>query len=85
MLFASLLVILDVIDQYPSSANLLGIANANTVLFFYSSCRKGRMFGSFSFSSVAQSSPTLCDPMNRSTPGLPAHHQLLEFTLTHVH
>ena len=37
------------------------------------------------FSSVAQSSPTLCDPMNRSTPGLPVHHQLPEFTQTHVH
>ena len=35
--------------------------------------------------SVAQSCPTLCDPMNRSTPGLPVHHQLPEFTLTHVH
>ena len=35
--------------------------------------------------SVAQSCPTLCDPMNRSTPGLPVHHQLLEFTRTHVH
>ena len=34
--------------------------------------------------SVAQSCPTLCDPMNRSTPGLPVHHQLLEFTQTHV-
>ena len=39
----------------------------------------------FWFSSVAQSCPTLCDPMNRSTPGLPVHHQLLEFTQTHVH
>ena len=37
------------------------------------------------FSSVVQSCPTLCDPMNRSTPGLPVHHQLLEFTQTHVH
>ena len=35
-------------------------------------------------SSVAQSCPTLCDPMNRSTPGLPVHHQLSEFTQTHV-
>ena len=35
--------------------------------------------------SVAQSCPTLFDPMNRSTPGLPVHHQLLEFTETHVH
>ena len=37
------------------------------------------------FSSVAQSSPTLCDPIDCSTPGLPVHHQLLEFTQTHVH
>ena len=36
------------------------------------------------FSSVAQSCPTLCDPMNCSLPGLPVHHQLLEFTQTHV-
>ena len=35
--------------------------------------------------SVAQSCPTLCGPMNRSTPGLPVHHQLPEFTETHVH
>ena len=35
--------------------------------------------------SVTQSCPTLCDPMNRSTPGLPVHHKLLEFTETHVH
>ena len=37
------------------------------------------------FSSVAQSCPTLCDPMDCSTPGPPVHHQLLEFTQTHVH
>ena len=36
-------------------------------------------------SSVAQSCPNLCDPMNCSTPGLPVHHQLLESTQTHVH
>ena len=40
---------------------------------------------SVQFSSVAQSCPTLCDPMSRSTPGLPVHHQLPEFTQTHVH
>ena len=40
---------------------------------------------SVQFSSVVQSCPTFCDPMNRSTPGLPVHHQLLEFTPTHVH
>ena len=36
-------------------------------------------------SKVTQSCPTLCDPMNCSTPGLPVHHQLPEFTQTHVH
>ena len=40
---------------------------------------------SVQFSSIAQSCLTLCDPMNRSTPGLLVHHQLLEFTQTHVH
>ena len=40
---------------------------------------------SVQFSSVAQSCPTLCDPMNCSTPGLPVHHQLPEFTQTHIH
>ena len=42
-------------------------------------------FSSGQFSSVTQSCPTLCDPMNCSTPGLPVHHQLPEFTQTHVH
>ena len=40
---------------------------------------------SVQFSSVAQSCVTLCDPMNCSTPGLPVHHQLPDFTQTHVH
>ena len=40
---------------------------------------------SVQFSSFTQSCPTLCDPMNRSMPGLPVHHQLLEFTQTHFH
>ena len=43
------------------------------------------MTASVQFSSVAQSCPSLCDPMNHSTPGLPVHHQLPEFTQTHVH
>ena len=40
---------------------------------------------SVQFSSVSQSCSTLCNPMNCSTPGLPVHHQLPEFTQTHVH
>ena len=49
-------------------------------------CKKAdkHQFSQFS-RSVTQSCPTLCDPMNRSTPGLPVHHQLPEFTQTHVH
>ena len=42
-------------------------------------------FSSVQFSSVAQSCPTLCYPVDYSTPGLPVHHQLPEFTQTHVH
>ena len=41
--------------------------------------------GSVQFSSVAQSCPTLCDPMDRSMPSHPVHHQLPEFTQIHVH
>ena len=43
------------------------------------------VLSSVQFSPVTQSCPTLFDPMNRSTPGLPVHHQLLEFIQTHVH
>ena len=48
-------------------------------------CLLACMFSSVQFSSVTQSCLTLCDPMNRSTPGLPVCHQLPEFTQTHVH
>ena len=43
------------------------------------------VLGRVQFSSVTQLSPTLCDPVNHSSAGLPVHHQLLEFTQTHVH
>ena len=47
--------------------------------------QRGRGFpGGTQFSSVTQSCPALCDPMDCSTPGLPVHHQLPEFTRTHV-
>ena len=46
---------------------------------------KNLQFSALQFSSVVQSCPTLCDPMNRSTPGLPVHHQLPESTQTHDH
>ena len=44
-----------------------------------------KMTTSVQFSSVAQSCLTLCNPMDCSTPGFPVHHQLSEFTQTHVH
>ena len=48
--------------------------------------REGNIqFSSVQFSSVAQLSPILCDPMNRSMPGLSVHQHLLEFTQTDVH
>ena len=45
----------------------------------------GILIHSVQFSSVAQSCPTLCNPMNRSMPGLLVHHQLPKFTQTHIH
>ena len=47
--------------------------------------RLSSSISSVQFSSLAQSCPTLCDPMNCSTPGFPVHHQLPEFTQTQVH
>ena len=55
------------------------------IISFECMCDKLLQFSSVQFSSVAQSCPTLCNPMNRSTPGLPVHHQFPEFTQTHVH
>ena len=48
-------------------------------------CSTSFIIRSDQIKSVAQSCPSLCDPMNRSMPGLPVHHQLLEFNETHVH
>ena len=51
-----------------------------------SNTQENKMWSSsVQFSSVAQSCLTLCDPMNRSMPGLSVHHQLPEFTQTHIH
>ena len=62
-------------------ASLLLFSNPETV----SSYMPNLVFSSVQFSSVTQLCPTLCDSMNCSTPGLPVHHQLPEFTQTHVH
>ena len=65
-------------------------ATANIALLFYgaSLSRTQQSINCLwiaQFSSVTQSCPTLCNAMNHSMPGLPVHHQLLEFTHTHVH
>ena len=57
-----------------------GTSEGGPIIFITST-----IVSSVQLSSVAQSCPTLCDPMNHSTPGLPVHHQLPEFTETHVH
>ena len=63
-----------------SQALIVSYTHTNTLtpLLFFCVC-------SILFSSVAQSCLTLCNPVNCSTPGLPVHHQLLEFTQTHMH
>ena len=66
--------------MYASTHNEVG-----TLCHFLSSFLQDFPPSSVQFSSVIQSCPTLCEPMNHSTSGLPVHHQLLEFTQTHVH
>ena len=75
-----------------SIALVINILNAHTLWPHHSTPRNlsyrhrhNILDNMYQFSSTAQSCPTLCDPMNCSTPGLPVHHQLLEFTQTHVH
>ena len=73
---------------FPSSGDLLdpGIESASAALagMFFTPEPHGKPH-LMSFSSVAQSCLTLCDPVNHSMPGLPVHHKLLEFTQTHAH
>ena len=58
------------------------MTNLNSILLYYIITFTLHII---QFSSVAQSCPILCNPMNCSTPGLPVHHQLPEFNQTHVH
>ena len=70
------------VSSIPWSGRSPGKGNSNPLQY---SCLGNSMDRGVQFSSVTQSCLTLCDPMNRSTPGLPVHHQLPEFTQTHVH
>ena len=76
------------IDDSPTGSAIPGILQARTlewVAISFSNAWKWKWSCSVQFSSVAQSYPTLCDPMNHSMPGLHVHHQLPEVTQTHVH
>ena len=74
-----------VMDGEAWGAAVHGVLKARIVKWFAIPFSSTPCFISVQFSSVAQSCPTLCDPVNYSTPGLPVHHQLPEFTQTHVH
>ena len=67
------------------SVSILIVTNGRVFIFFYGWILYMHIYISISISSVAQSYPTLCDPVNCSTPGLPVPHQLPESTQTHVH
>ena len=78
--------------QSPKLAVPKNVQTTGQLLSFYmlatfcpKSFKLSFQFSSVQFSSVTQSCLTLCDPMNCSMPGLPVHHQLPEFTQTHVH
>ena len=72
-------------DRGAWQATVHGVAQSQSQLKWLSLHACKCTATSVHFSSVAQSGPTLCDSMNPSTPGLPVHHQLPEFTQTHVH
>ena len=71
-------------DSLPTEAPVKPIESLTDILYTYSSVflRVDHQFSSVQFSPVTQSCPPLCDPVNRNTPGLPIHHQFLEFTQT---
>ena len=69
-------------DMYNSKDIQITSDNGIIFLFYYI---KIRHFSSIQFSSVTQSCPTLCGPMDCNMPGFPIHHQLLELAQTHVH
>ena len=87
--FWTALTLLTFLTRPQSSQPVLKWLSHHTILFLtwitYTILEREKIFTPVQFSSLAQSCPTLFDPMNHSTPGLPVHHQLLESTQTHVH
>ena len=76
--------ILNVISKFDLHNIIVILCHPNFTFLIHFAGWSSVQFSSVQFSSVAQSCPTLYNPMNRSTPGLPVHHQLPEFTQTHV-
>ena len=78
---------ISLLQSLPLKRRNLGSERRNLVPFCPQAALPSfsRGISSVQFSSVTQLCPTLCDPMNCSTPGLPVHHQLPESTQTHVH
>ena len=68
-----------------SICHTLRKVRVNIMIYMGTESKKEWMYVSVQFSSVAQSCPTLRNPMDHNTPGLPVHHQLPEFIQTHVH
>ena len=73
------------LQHHSSKASILQCLAFFIVQLLHPFMNTGKTIRSDQIRSVSQSCPTLCDPMNCSMPGLPVHHQLLEFTETHVH
>ena len=75
------------LGSVPGSGRYPGEGNGYPLQYscLENSMARGAWWATIQFSSVGQSCLTLCDPMDCSTPGFPAHHQLREFTQTHVH
>ena len=73
------------LQHHSSKASILQHSTFFIVQLSYLYMTTEKTIALTQFSSVAQLCLTLCDPMNRSTPGLPVHHQLLGFTQTHVY
>ena len=72
------------LQHHGSKASILQRSALFTVQLSHPHMTTGKTISLNQFSSVAQSCPTLCDPMSRSTPGLPIYHQLPESTQAHV-
>ena len=81
----SYLTLCDLKNCSPLGFSVHGILQATILEWVAMPIFRGSSHISDQIRSVAQSCPTLCDPMNRSMPGLPVHHQLPEFAQTHVH